>query len=107
MPGSNSNSQINSTELEKTTLLLALANLCLAPIYCVSNKLGLMASVAVTGGALYQLNELGKSRRPVSNVFFSSSSADPNGFNNTVQNIVNGGAHVADSVASSLSKGGK
>lgn len=86
---------ISTEETQKTAMLLGLGNLLLAPIYYFNAKVGLTASVAFTGAALYQLHELGKERRPVGN-FFSSRTGSGGDIDNIVKNIVSGGAALYD-----------
>ncbi len=95
--------EVSTEETKKTAVVLGLGNLILAPLYAFNAKIGFTASLALTGAALYQLHELGKSRRPVPNAlnqannFFSSQTGTTSTeINNAVSNIVNGGAAVFD-----------
>lgn len=95
--------EVSTEETKKTAVVLGIGNLILAPLYAFNAKIGFTASLALTGAALYQLHELGKSERPVPNAlnqtnnFFSSqtgtTSAD---INNAVSNIVKGGTTIFD-----------
>lgn len=96
---------VSTEDTQKTALLLGVGNLILSPLYYVNAKLGITASLALTAAAIYELHELGKSRRPAGNAvnkannFFSSiTGAESSDIDNAVKNIVNGGAAVYDQI---------
>lgn len=94
-------------KVQKTGLLMGLVNLIVSPLYIVDSKMGLTVAIAANAAVLYQLHELGKSRRPGSNAInkiktFFSSQTDTNSseVNNAFRNIINGGAAVHDELTS-------
>ncbi len=98
-----SKEKVDTEETKKTAILLAFANMLLAPLYYFNSKVGFTTSVALTGAALYQLHELGKEQRPAENFlnnastfFLSQADASKANVDNTVSNIVKGGAIIYD-----------
>ncbi|MDI1351207.1 MAG: hypothetical protein PSV35_00310 [bacterium] len=101
-------SEISPIQTEKTGFLLGLINLCLAPVYYLDTKLGLTASLAITAGVLYKCHQVGEARRPGANLEHKLKttlfSAGSNSCDNSVKNIVDGGAHIVDEVSTFLTK---
>lgn len=101
-----SKEKVDTEETKKTALVLALGNILLAPLYYFNSKVGFTASVALTGAALYQLHDLGKEERSAENFFhnagtffLSQTDASKANVDNTVSNIVKGGAIIYDGLA--------
>jgi hypothetical protein len=95
---------IDSEKALKTATVLGLVNLVVAvPFYSVRPGLALAMAIGVSSFMLYHFHELGKERRPGSNLinkannFFSTYTKDPNtNLINAAKNIVNGGAAIYD-----------
>jgi len=103
--------EVSTEKTQKTSALLAVFNLILSPLYYLNAKLGLTTSIVLTGAALYELHEIGKSRRPGSNTlnnmnnFFAAQTGAPtSNIDNAVRNIVNGGDVVFDELAALVHK---
>jgi hypothetical protein len=93
----------------KTAELFGLVNLVISPLYLFDTSVGLAVSTAVNAFLLYQLHELGKSRRPGSNrintirTFFSSqTNSESLEVDNAVRNLINGGDAIYDELALSF-----
>ncbi|WED44286.1 hypothetical protein [Legionella cardiaca] len=87
----------------KTVRLMSLLNLSILSLAPIDSRLCLGTIVVINAAVVYYLNELGKNRRFGSNIlhkvdtFFSSpDEARAADFNNTIRNIINGGAALYD-----------
>ncbi|MCE0723384.1 MULTISPECIES: hypothetical protein [Legionella] len=103
--------KINIDDAGKTGALLALGNTILAPLYWVDAKLGLTTAIVATSAFLYGAHEIGKKRRAVGNgingmnSFFGGITGDKSTeVQNTVNNIVVGGAAIFDEIMPSETK---
>ena len=99
----------------KTALLLGALNLVTAPlaILATNRSLGMLLTIAANVFVIYKLHELGKSRRSGSNMlntvntFVSSklpgdSNIQSAEVDNSVRNIINGGAAITDELVNGL-----
>ncbi|MCW8385240.1 hypothetical protein OQJ18_06330 [Fluoribacter dumoffii] len=100
-----SQAKINTDDAGKTTALLALGNMILAPFYWIDSKLGLSIAIAGTGVFLYGAHEIGKNRRTVENginnmnTFFGRATGDKSTeIQNALANIAVGGAAIFDEI---------
>lgn len=105
------NSQINNEKVEKTKKIFIVANLALLPLFLFDPFVGLCCALTLNLLMISKLHELGKQRRPGSNAinqiqgFFATPTQSARLDNeNSLKNIINGGAHLYDLVAQSLLK---
>ena len=98
-----SNKQVIIVKTEKTLLLMGLVNLVVSPFYFFNTNLAIPITTLLNAALLYQLHELGKNRRPIANAvqkvdsFFSRKQvATTLETENSMRNIINGGAAVID-----------
>lgn len=96
---------ISVEKTKNTFIVLGLVNLLASPLYFFDARLGLTASIALTATALHKFNEIGKARRPGSNLinrannFLAPYTGDSNtDWDNTVRNVVNGGDAVCTQI---------
>jgi len=90
----------------KTLHLVGIINLFILPLELVDSRLCLIASLAINARFIYELHDLGKRRRPGSNIinkaaaFFSTPlEADVLRLDNCLRNIINGGAALHDHIS--------
>ncbi len=96
---------VQTDDLGKTGVLVAVGNMLLAPLYWADTKLGLTATIAGTAALLYGAHEVGKKRRPIENAannvnsFFGSKTGDKSTeVENLIANIVVGGGAIFDEI---------
>tara|TARA_R110000868_G_scaffold236416_3_gene490446 strand:+ start:544 stop:867 length:324 start_codon:yes stop_codon:yes gene_type:complete len=100
-----SNSNVEE-KMGKTGALLGLANIVMSPLLFSDSRAGLVVMVALNGFLLSHLHGLGKRRRPGSNalsavhsIFVDPTDREVIETDNTIRNIINGGAAMFDSLA--------
>ncbi|MGM9453475.1 hypothetical protein ACTAZI_09090 [Legionella bozemanae] len=106
-------------KMQKTLQVLGVVNLMLSPLILIDSRLALAAGLVINGLLISQLHDIGKKRRPGSNLlnqgrtyfsgmFFTQNSPNENigEVNNTIRNIINGGGAIHDEVTSMFSNKG-
>jgi hypothetical protein len=93
----------------KTAILLGALNVIASPLWLTSSA-GLLLTVAANALVIYKFNEIGERRRPGNNMlargqtFFSTylpnEYLQPNEVENSLRNVINGGAAVFDEITS-------
>ncbi|STY31295.1 Uncharacterised protein [Legionella wadsworthii] len=102
-------------KMKKTLHVLVYTNLILSPLLLLDTQFALLAALVVNAVLIAQFNEIGKTRRAGSNLIHHTRSFAQNFFaqkpareinledaDNTLRNIINGGAAVYDELADSL-----
>jgi hypothetical protein len=93
------NDDAPENQLAKTAVVLGVINLLSSPSYLFGKSVGVLFSLATNAFSIYAFHRIGQSQRPVSNFitagmnFFSATS---NNLSNVYQNIITGGAAIAD-----------
>ncbi|EHL31641.1 hypothetical protein [Legionella drancourtii] len=94
-----------SEDAQKTSALFALGALILAPLLYLDTKFGITAALIVAGGAIYQLHEIGRTKRTFSNAMntgntlFSGLTGDKSTeLENAAKNVFAGGGAVFDEI---------
>ncbi|MCE0722543.1 MULTISPECIES: hypothetical protein [Legionella] len=106
-------------KMQKTLQVLGVVNLILSPLLLIDSRLALTAGLIVNGLLISQLHEIGKKRRPGSNLlnqgrtyfsgmfFAQNSSNDHVGeVDNALRNIINGGGAIHDEITTAFSNRG-
>jgi hypothetical protein len=98
--------EVSTDQAGKISVLMGALNFLLAPIYWANSKVGLAASISLTGAAIYGLHEVGKEERAGENAvhnvskFFSPLTGAPSSdMKNALQNIAKGGEVIFDKFA--------
>lgn len=98
-------------KISKTGTVLGIANILMSPLLLIDGRLGLVAMLAVNGILLSSMHEIGRSRRPGSNALVAVNSifadrADRQAVeaDNTMRNIINGGACLYDDMAADMER---
>ncbi|KTD44358.1 hypothetical protein [Legionella parisiensis] len=106
-------------KMQKTLQVLGVVNLLLSPLLLIDTHFALAAGLIINGLLISQLHDIGKKRRPGSNLlnqgrtyfsgmFFTKNSPNENigEVDNTLRNIINGGGAIHDEVTSMFSNRG-
>jgi hypothetical protein len=103
--------RIDDDKIVKTVELLICVNAGLAGLVMVDPNIYLLIALAVNALILHHLHELGRRRRPGSNllnglnsIFASRGEADSREIDNMLRNIVNGGAAIHDEITDGITE---
>lgn len=112
--------KIDQMKVPKTVALFSGANLACSLVACADGRVGFIGALIMNSWLIYQLHELGKSRRPGANLVVQGTDVvsrlsqglfgkkaekaiQDDKLDNAVRNVCNGGAAMFDSICATLS----